>query len=218
MLFEGQAGRFVQKAMGNLVASFTGNQALRVAQTEAEGDEMTRAGLRYHMSGAAATGIAPVQALPSTAAQWLIFNPPGNTVSAFLDKLGSYLVSGTAGAGGTLLAAIVPPSFLPTAVQKVSASGVVIQNANPASTRASQIVVTSGVTLLNITGGSWFPIAWMNPAQTVVGQTQMESAPLQGRIVLPPNTGLALAVLSPTGTTPLFAPYGSWREYATDVE
>ena len=88
MLFEGQAGRFLQRVVGPIVASFTGNQALRVAQTDGEGDDMTRAGLRFHMSCTGATGQAPVQAIPSTTAQWFIYNPIGNPVTAFLDVVG----------------------------------------------------------------------------------------------------------------------------------
>ena len=88
MIIEALAQRFTQRLAGMNALITTGLGSLRVAQTEGEGDEMTRAGLRIHMSATGATGVAPVQAIPSTAAQWLIYNPQGNTTTAFLDVLG----------------------------------------------------------------------------------------------------------------------------------
>ena len=218
MIIEGLAQRFGQKLAGINSLILTAQQSLRVAQTEGEGDEMTRAGLRYHMNAGGATGIAPVQALPSTAAQWLIYNPAANTVSAFVDRLGVLLNSGTAGAGGTLFFCPVPPSFVPTTIPVASAANVKIVNASPASQKASNLVVVSGAVLQNAAVGNWHPIAWMNPANTVLGQTQMIADDIRGKIVLPPGCGLGLCVVSPTGTTPLFAPIASWREYAADLE
>lgn len=218
MLVEGIAGRFVQKAAGLMAAGLTGLGSFRVAQTEGEGDEASRAGLRFHVTAQGATGIAPVQALMSTAAQWMIWNPNGNTVAAFIDALGVVLVSGTAGAGGTLHGCLVAPTNAPATVPSVSATGVQINNANPVSSRSSKLIVVASQTLLNTTTGSWFPIAFMNPAGTILGQTQMENRDIRGKHMIPPGCGLALAVISPTGTTPLFAPYGNWREYGTDVE
>lgn len=218
MLFEGIAGRFIQKAVGNLAARFTGNQSVPVAQVEGEGDEMTRAGLRYMMSAVGATGIAPVQAIPSTAAQWLIYNPAANPVTAFLDVVGMECVSGTAGANGTIYACMVGPSFVPTTIPTKSAASVQIMNCSPVSQKSSQLVVVSGATLQNAAAGNWFPIAFETIANTVLGQTQMEARDIRGKHIIPPGCGFALATLSPTGTTPLFAPYAQWREYAADLE
>jgi hypothetical protein len=220
MLIEAIAqSRFVQKAAGLLALTATQLGSLRVGLVEGEGDEMTRAGMRYHMSASGATGIAPVQALPSTAAQWLIYNPAANTVSAFVDRVGMYLVSGTAGAGGTVIICIVPPAFVPTTVPTVSTANVKTMNASPVSQKASALVIASGQTLQNAAVGNWWPVAWMNPAGTVLGQTQMDSGwDVRGKLVIPPGCGLAMCVISPTGTTPLFAPFASWREYASDLE
>lgn len=219
MLFEGQAGRFLQKVVGPVVASFTNLGSLRIAPVEGEGDEATRAGLRFHMNASGATGIAPVQALPSTAAQWLIYNPIANPVTAFLDVLGISLATGTAGAGGSVLVVPVPPAFVPTTVPTASAANVKIVNANPVSQRASSLIVASAQTLQNAAVGNWLPIGcFMNPAGTILGQTQMDQRDLRGKLCIPPGCGLGLAVISPTGTTPLFTPYASWREYVADNE
>jgi len=219
MLIEVLAQRFVQKAAGLATATATALGSIRVALTEGEGDEMTRAGMRFHMNASGATGIAPVQALPSTAAQWLIYNPLGNTVSALVDTLGMSLATGTAGAGGSVLACIVDPTFVPATVPTVSAANVKIKNANPVSGKASRLIVVSGQTLQNAAVGDWTPIgAFMNPVGTVLGQTQMDSRDHRGKFIIPPGCGLGLAVISPTGTTPLFTPYASWREFAADLE
>lgn len=218
MLIEVVAGRGIQGAKGTMAQRGTGLLSLPVAQVEGEGDEATRMGLRFHMSAAGATGIAPVQALPTVAAQWLIWNPNGNTQTAFLDMIGALLNSGTAGAGGALLGAIVPPRFAPATVPTISAAGVTVNNASPASAKGSNLIVASAQTLVNAVVGSWFTLGVMNPAGTLLGQTQIESRDVRGKLCIPPGCGLALAVISPTGTTPLFAPYASWREYAADLE
>lgn len=211
--------RFVQKIAG--IVGLTGTQlgSLRVAQTEAEGDEMTRAGLRYHASGLGASGVAPVQALPSTACQWLIYNPLSNPVTAFFDRLGMIVLSGTAGAGGAVLACIVPPKFMPSTIPTASAANMVIQNANAVSSKSSSLVITSAQTLQNAGAGNWFPIGQMNPNGTVLGQTYLDQTfDIKGRIAAPPGCGIGLCVISPTGTTPLYVPFASWREYTSDVE
>ena len=220
MLIEGQAGRFMQRVFGQAVASLTNLGSVRISQAEESGDEMTRAGLRYHMSAQGATGIAPVQALPSTAAQWLIYNPLSNPVAAVIDRVGGVNATGVAGAGGTLLAVIVPPKFAPTTVPVASAANVQIMNANGVSAKASSLVVASGQTLQSAAVGNWFPIAVMNPLNTLLGQAVFDSTgfTLKGALVIPPGCGIGLAVISPTGTTPLFTPFASWREYAADME
>lgn len=195
----------------------TGLGSLAVSQVEGPGDDATRAGVRFHASAIGATGIAPVQAIPTTAAQWLLYNPTANTKTLFVDRLGVVLNSGTAGAGGTLLAAICKAVNCPATVPVANASGVVVSNASPASSNSTLALLAASQTLQNSTG-LWRPVAWMSPAGTVLGQTQLDSGDLGGSFAIPPGCGIGLAVISPTGTSPLFAAYASWREYATDLE
>lgn len=216
MLMEGVAGRFVQRLVGTATTRITGLGSLAVALVEGQFDESVRGGLKYRFGTVGVTGIAPVQAVPSTAAQWLLWNPNGNGVTQFIDELGMLLLSGTGGAGGTFFGANVPAKFAPTTVPVTNAATIV--NQNPMSSKASQLIIISGATLQGIGVGAWTPLGFMNPAGTLVGQTQMENRAINGGIAIPPGTGYALAVVSPTGTTPLFAPYGSYREYATDME
>lgn len=196
--------------------STPGLGSLAVAQVEGEGDEASRGGLRYRIGASGVTGIAPVQALPTTGAQWLLYNPEGSDVNVFIDSIGEWLVSGTAGAGATVLAALCGASEVPSTRPSVTATGLGLVNCNPRSSRASKLLVVASQTLQNTP--RWSPIAWMNPAGTVLGQTQMVNDDVRGKICLPPGSGLALAVISPTGTTPLFAPCGTYREYSGDIE
>ena len=58
MLAEGLAQRFVQRLAGLATARFTGLGSLAVSPVEGEGDEATRAGIRFHASALGSTGIA----------------------------------------------------------------------------------------------------------------------------------------------------------------
>jgi hypothetical protein len=195
-------------------------ESLAVAQVEAPGDEASRGGLRFRGTAQAATGIAPVQALPTTAAQWFLYNPVNNRVSAWVDTLGCELTSGTAATTGTeLYFTMAGPANVPATIQIASKSGVVIQNANPISAKgASALSLNSGVTLQGT--NTWFPIAASYPFGTgaPVGQCACVTRNIDGKIIIPPGCGLGLAVISGTGTTPLFAPFAEWREYLADLE
>ena len=223
MLIEGLAQRFIQRSAGLSALILSSLGSLRMAQTEGEGDEMTRAGLRIHMSATGATGVAPVQAIPSTAAQWMIYNPIGNTTTAFLDVLGMIDLSGTMGSGLCVYACICPPAFMPSTVPTISAANVKLMNANPVSQKQSNLIVVSAQTLQNAAVGNWFPIGVGLAKDGVVavppvgfGVTQQMD--IRGKICIPPLCGLALAVLAPTGTSPTYAPVISWHEYLADLE
>lgn len=217
-LFEAIVRRVEKLAIGleRSVRLTPGGGSVAVAQFEGESDEAVRAGARFHIQTSQATGIAPVQALPTTAAQWFLYNPLTSNTVMWFDCLGMWLLSGTAGAGGTVIFGLCALTNVPASVPTANATGVVLPNGNPASAKTSKLIVASGQTLAVNPG--WAPLAFMNPAQTVLGQTQMEDQDLRGKIALSPGMGIALAVISPTGTTPLFAPYGSYREYQSDME
>ena len=223
MLIEGLAQRFIQRSAGLSALILSSLGSLRMAQTEGEGDEMTRAGLRIHMSATGATGVAPVQAIPSTAAQWMIYNPIGNTTTAFLDVLGMIDLSGTMGSGLCVYACICPPAFMPSTVPTISAANVKLMNANPVSQKQSNLIVVSAQTLQNAAVGNWAPIAFGVAKDGVVAVPPVGFAPaeqrdIRGKYCIPPGCGLALACLAPTGTTPTYGPYASWREYVADLE
>lgn len=206
-------GRFQPNQIsGNTFSSTSGYGALRVAQLEPEGMELTRAGRRFNIAvSAAVTGIAPVQAIPTTAAQWALFNT-STTDSLLIESVGMMLVSGTAGAGIVVWGAIFS---LPA--QTGLATGAQLQNAN-GGTRASACALKSAVTVTSPAAPSWFPLAKSDTANTAVLSVAAISHDLKGRLIIPPLKGLALATLSPAGTSPLYFPTCSWTEGQLDLE
>ena len=213
-----QAGRFSQKLAGIVGLVITQLGSFRVAQLEGEGDEALRAGNAFLYSATGSTGQAPVQAIPTTTAQWLIYNPTANTVACMVDKIGMLLVSGTAGAGGAMFACPVTAANVPATTPTAVAASV-NRNRSPISPATSQIVIATNQTLQGTAAADWFPIAEMNPLGTVLGQTFFETSEVpRGKFLIYPGTGLALCVISPTGSSPLFAPYVVGREYAQDVQ
>lgn len=194
--------------------SQTEYESLRIAAVEPDGYEGSRAGRRFWIGPlSTVTGIAPVQATPTTAAQWALFN--NDTIKTYaLEELGMMLPSGTAGAGAVLLGTLFQ---LPA--QTAPATGyTVVQNADPASSITSKMVVKSAVTLTAPATNLWFPIAKNDSTNTAVGSVAIENRNVRGRILLPPQWGLGLAVVGPAGTTPLFAPFASWLEFVAALD
>lgn len=222
-ILEGVMRRFLQaggKAANDL--RLTHWESVAVAQVEPPNMEATRAGLRFLIGNSAAiTGIAPVQALPTTAAQWVIWNA-NNKLSLIFEELGVYLSAGTPGVGGILLACIFnTPSqdaVASTAGTSVASAGG--PNGGSALGTYSDIIVKSAVTITVPAAPTWYPIA-TNPSPNVTAfaaSTFLENRNLGGRIIVPPKMGLALAVVAPAGTTPLFAPFGSGLQALIDNE
>lgn len=170
-------------------------------------------------NNAAVTGIAPVQALPTTAAQWGIKNA-STTKAMFFKSLGVFLTSGTPGVGGLLLATIYSAG---TAIS-ANKAGVAIRNSAGkdnvgAGSRISAALCNSGITVSSPTAPVWFPVASRPDANVTAfaGSTFLENRNIRGAICLPPGFFLGLAVVSPAGTSPLFAPFAQWEELAATV-
>ncbi len=198
----------------------TSLESIAVAQVEGARDEACRAGIRFKFSSTLATGQAPVQTLPTTVAQFLIYNPGSNLVTAFLDEIGMVMISGTTGgAGGVVLACSVPAGNIPATLPTLLASATV-RNANPSSSRTSQLVIASNQTLATTSyTNNWWPLCNQLRTDTLTGQWQIGISGLDGIICIAPGTGLALNLVSPVGTgSPTFAVYGTHREYAADME
>lgn len=207
------SGRFAQNQIaGQLFASASGTGALRTSWTEPPGLELSRSGARFAMGQSAAlTGIAPVQAMPTTAAQWSFWNA-SSTKSLVFEMLGAYTTSGVAGVGSTVVCAhYASPSSATTK------AGITIANlAN--STNTSVARINSGVTITSPTAPGWFIVGRDDSANTVALNVLAFSDNLYGTIIVPPLRGLALCVIAPTGTTPLYAPMAQWTEVALDLE
>lgn len=208
-----ETGRFTQNQVGTQYGKVTGTGAMRVAQTEPDGYELSRAGTRFFCGmSAALTGIAPVQAMPTTAAQWVIWNP-STTKSLVFDHLGLLLVSGTAGAG-----IIVVGAHVTLPANSANKAGITISSASN-STQTSVALINSGVTVTSPAAPAWFVVAKSDTTNTAVLSVAAFDFDVRGRIIVPPLRGFALCALSPAGTTPLYAPVGcSWYEITADLE
>lgn len=182
--------------------------SLATTQVEPARLEMTLAKKRFIIGNSAAiTGIGPVTALPTTAAQWTI-SPRSSAESLVFEEIGMYLTAGTPGVGGILLACLFQT---PVQTAAVTDAGVGIFGST-GDQDVSGIVVKSAVTVTQPAAPVWYPIASNGISANVTAfaaSTFLEHRDLQGSIVVPPGWGLGLAVVAPAGTTPLFAPFAT---------
>lgn len=207
-----------KSSSGALVhARGTGLGSLAADQVAPARFEMSRAGRRFMLCDKGVGGIAPVQAWPTSAAQWVIWNNDPSRSYAF-EELGVHLASGTPGVGGVLLCAMFTS---PSQAALVTPSTMAIVSASNGNISSNAICTGAGVTI----GAGKVPATWYTLAQNsspnvaaFAGSTFLEHRNLQGSLVLPPNQGLALNVVAPAGTTPLFVPFATWVEIETDLE
>ncbi len=194
-------------------ARATGLESLAVDNVAPERLERTRAGRSFVWGPVnGVTGIAPVAALPTTAAQWTMWNADPYQAMV-VDQLGVLLVSGTAAAGIVVLACL----FQAPATVGAQATGMQITSASGGN-HASKALFKSGVTLTQPTTPNWWPVAKSDSANTAVLSVAAENRDLRGGLIVPPGQGLGICVLSGAGTTPLFAPFGMHFEAKLDLE
>lgn len=216
-LLEGVYRRFsaLKSGKGPIDARFTHQESLAIGQVEPEGFEMTRSGRRFRaaFNGSAPTGIAPVQAMPTTAAQWVLWN--GDPLKSYvMNQIGVLLFSGTQAVGGSVLGTIFTA---PDQTGLAFATGLAVANCS-ASAIGSKAVIKSGVTLTVPATPLWFPVAALPDSADTVGGQAGPITDVKGRIIIPPKSGLGLVVLSAAGTTPLFLPVFDWLELECDLE
>ena len=128
---------------GASTLSMTQTGAVRVAAMEPPHLDYTRNGQRFYLgNNAACTGIAPIQALATTAAQWAITNPATSGKVYVFDTIGLWLISGTAGTTGNVGTYCIYTTTGATSIK----SGIAIQNCD-GSTAASAALCNSGLTV-----------------------------------------------------------------------
>jgi hypothetical protein len=198
------------QARGTLLGS------LAIAQVEPPLAEIARSGRMFHGgTQIIANGIAPVAAIPTTAATLALCNTDAaGGRSLIVDHLAVFLGSGTPAAGMTLLGAVAPVTALPAAnAAQPTGYGVAPSRG---MTSASKAVWATALTL---TGTPvWSPIlSTLQAAAANVGQGD-NVAELRGSIIVPPGYVLALAILSGAGTTPLYGIGARWGEMELDLE
>lgn len=195
----------------------THQESLAVAQVEPPNFEMTRAARRFYLgNSAAATGIAPVQAIPTTAAQWVIWNPD-TIMTYFFEEILMVLASGTPGLGGSMWGALISSPAL------TGSSNTGLTTFGASSSGASKAIVKSSVTIATPAAPAWYLLADneknITAAAYSTGYTNsFGRRDLAGALAIQPSQGLALAVVAPSGTTPLYIPQARWIEQETDME
>ena len=199
--------------IGEVSLRMTNNASASVAQVEAPYLELTRSGRRMHGgTQIIANGIAPVAAIPTTAATLALYNNDTNNngLSLCLDWLNVFLGSGTPAAGLSLFAAVAKPTTAPTA----NATG---YNSGPLSGTASgsKALWATGLTLPATAVWSALTSTLQSGTANVgMGDNFLD---LGGRIVIPPSYCLALAILSGAGVTPLYGVSAQWAELELDL-
>ncbi len=192
----------------------TSNGSVAVAQTEPYGLEMARAGRRFYGGcQAAASGVAPVTAFPSTTAALVLFNgeDQGSGICYYVDELSVTLGSGTAAAGISLWALLTSAKIAaPSAASNYST-----QSASVGS-KTSKAIWGTAITV----AGAWRSVAgagadWAAAANFGQG---LALNPIPQGFLVKPGYALGLTVLSGTGTTPLYTIHAGWTEVECDVE
>lgn len=189
----------------------TNYESLAVALTEPEGFEMARSGRRFYggiQNGA--TGRAPVTALPTTAAAWVLWNgESAGGPSYCIENLAVVQISGTAAVGGAIMFAITNKAIAAPA----SATGYATTSASKGGSQ-SKAIWADGVTLAD--APTWgFLQANANAAIATIGGASVD---VKGRIIVPPGYALAINYFSAAGTTPLLGASGIWTEAEGELE
>jgi hypothetical protein len=201
---------------GDRPLRLTFTESVAVAQVEPANVEASRAGKRFLLGNSAAiTGIANVTSLPTTAAQWVLYNT-SERKTLFFEEIGMYLTSGTPGVGGILLAALIKLPLV--AAPGTPHTGTKVSSAS--SLASGSLVAKSAITVTEPAAPTWYHIA-SNPSPNVTAfaaSTYLEHRNLQGAIAVQPGYGLGLCVVAPAGTSPLFAPFARWIELDSDME
>lgn len=194
---------FVKYPKGEAEARLSGFRSLMVSHGEPSLLELSRAGRLFNGgTTAVANARAPVTDIPTTTANWLLYNPANNPRCLVIIAAGVFLGSGTADTGVMLIGG--------TTALKLTDANSVVANATGhaiASTRgsgnASRAFLGVGATIPT-SAPQYVTIAGMQnqasttPGNGVVGQ-------VNGFGVVPPGYGFAVDVLSGVGTT---AKYG----------
>lgn len=197
------------KQAGTVPGRTTELGSIAFASVEPLDFDVTRWGHRFSGIGIAA-GLAPVAAVPTTTATHVLYNP--GTLPIGIDELGYMLISGTPAAGASLLGIVSPI----TATLPVLATGSLISSRS-GSARLTKAYWGSAYTLPALAGGSqWFHVGASDGGVSALGSGKNFDE--KGRIIIPPNFVLGLAILAGAGTTPLFAPTATFMDANVTLE
>ena len=212
-VLKGLVGRFGRQDKGERPVRLTSQGSLAVAQVEPEYAELARGGRIFAaVTGVSSTFKAPVVAIPSTTATWAVWNgEPDGGASYLILQASAFLASGTAGVGGSLIAAV---SLIRHAAQTAYANSI-LQSLSGGN-KDTKAVLANAVTIAG-TQPPWIQIAAADwAASTTIGVGLV--APVKGLFLVQPGGLFCLDVLSGVGTTALYGVSVVWAEVEVDVE
>lgn len=159
-----------------------------------------------------ASGIAPVAAIPTTTATLALYNGESDGgASLVIERIGYGLGSGTAAAGATLFLCVtkIPLATVPTMESNYALQS--LSNGN----RRSKAIWKAGAT---VSTDAWFAaMSSFQLAAANVGQGG-DYYIGEGEIIIPPRHALGIAILSGSGTSPLYSVGAVWSELDLDLE
>ena len=213
--------RFVvgKAGLSPIIARATGMESLAVAQVESASKEGTQAGDRFQISLVTAipTGGLTVAAQATTLAQFVIWNNDYQKSYVF-DTLGMVIVAGVLTSPfGFLVQCCLYQTPVQTGAQYADLAVTSCSNGGP----SSKAIIARAITLTTPAAPVWYTIAKSDVAAagvTLQPQFAAVNRDLRGRIIVPPQQGLALNAYAITTGTPKFVPVASWTEVELDLE
>lgn len=220
MEISGIVKRFSRQAAGSpRVPRVTDLDNLAVDITKPFKAELARAGVRNGVVvGNGATFKAPITAYPTTTATWLLFNGEDDGGKClFIDTVSFFLASGTSAVGGTVIAAVTKSKQHNAGVLPGAYSGTVSGNLSGKAYGGKAVLANAWT----IVGGTplWVPIGVLGSGEAATATIGLGAfCKVEGGIMVPPQYGLALDLVSGVGTTALYGVAVTWDELEADRE
>lgn len=193
----------------------TSQSSLATAMVESANTERLAAGKRFGGGcQTIANGIAPVTAIPTTTPSLGLYNTDtAGGRSLVVDVLHFSLGSGTPTAGATLLACVSNGAVVtaPSAATNYSSQCL---NGNTGVAAKARWATTITVPV----GSAWVAVqSSFQLAAANVGQGDVSFKLPGGGFLIQPGYALGVAILSGTGTTPLYLVSALWDEIAVEI-
>jgi len=196
------------------LAKGTANRGQAVGQVEPAYFELARAGRIYTAQfGVVTNAVASVVDVPTTGAHFALYN--GNTAASGLHLAilgyGVTSASGTVGIGAAIVGGV--SGGAQAAALTTTAGNLIVSDCG--SSRTTAATADSTVTLT--TAPAWGILGTTNTISGVAIGYGMADYNVNGRFIVPATYVFALAVVSPTGTSPKFIASITYAELKGDL-
>lgn len=168
--------------------------------------EVSRLGATF-VAGTA-TAVAPVAAIPTTAAHLSLYNPSSNTKSLIIHRVTSYCVASAA----AVLQASILLHMTTVAVSTLTGTAATSLKSISGGATASVAQIYSAVT--TVANGVWHPIGVSANfgAQTATIAMALDSGDLGGLYIVTPGMHLDVAILAQSAGSSTFSSFITWTE------